>query len=183
MQPDDMFKATGAPVIESIYVAQGKGGLLKAGRTSDVEMRKKALRSEFRAKGDEMAVFSHFGPTTNGFCAEAHLLIALGQHLPLHSGREWFCGREFANAERAAAEIVKYINETFVQRRMRTAEEEACFDAACRLTLAKRVAERARKKAAGDVRRAGIVSRRKARVRRGMVCAVMVECLVREATV
>lgn len=98
---------------ESIYVAQGLGGLLKAGRTKNASARRVGLRKEFRRKGDVMARFHACAPGPNGCSAENQLLSVLGNHLSRHSGREWFYGGEFVNATRAADEVSQYVLETY----------------------------------------------------------------------
>lgn len=112
-------------MMETIYVAQGKNGLLKVGRTLDPKRRLCQLRKEFSKKGDPLARFALCEPTTDGHRAEYLLLLAVRERLARHSGEEWFHGGLFENAERAANEISDYVRETSYERKRKTQAQNA----------------------------------------------------------
>lgn len=91
--------------MEQIYVAQGSGGLLKVGRTSNLPKRLAQLRREFIRKGDCLVRAEACDPVLDGFVPELQLITVLTRHCKQHSGREWFIDATFENAFRAAMEI------------------------------------------------------------------------------
>lgn len=152
---------------ESIYVAQGLGGLLKAGRTKDASARRVGLRKEFRKKGDVLARFHACAPGPNGYVAENHLLSVLESHLSRHSGKEWFYGGEFVNATRAAEEVSKYVLETYLPPLWRTDPE--AWKAQCAEAQARYAQEKAKRQAEMRERNARIAARRLVREFRATV--------------
>ena len=91
--------------MEQIYVAQGRGGLLKVGRTTNLKKRLAQLRKEFVRKGDVLVRTEACEPVLDGYGPEFRLIAVLVQHCKQHSGREWFIDASFENALRAAREI------------------------------------------------------------------------------
>jgi hypothetical protein len=134
--------------MEVLYVAQGCNGLLKVGRTANTRTRVVGLRKEFKSKGDTLSRFVHCAPTTNGYYAEKLLLKAMHERLPVHSGREWFHGGLFENAERAAKEVSDYVRETEPYVKPKTREEREAHKAKWAAYWAPiKAAEKARKDA------------------------------------
>lgn len=80
--------------MHSIYVACGRDGLVKVGRTKDFKRRRVALRQEFRRFGNEIVRFECFEVFTESAArvAELRLLWKLQGHLEPYYGREWFKG-------------------------------------------------------------------------------------------
>lgn len=91
--------------MESLYVVQGSGGLLKVGRTCNFPRRLKMLRREFKAKGDKVLRHLVIEPLHEAQYPEWRLISALKQSYPQHSGREWFDGADFDDAVRLATAI------------------------------------------------------------------------------
>ena len=157
--------------MESIYVAQGRGGLLKVGRSTNPTRRLYKLRQEFKERGDELVHFHPCKPTPNPRAAENTMIGLLSGRLQRFGGREWFYGREFVNAKRAADEVSEYVHAHVPPYVPPTDEELAVL----RVTFAAERAERNKLKYAHRER-----ARIRKRIRdfRATVCARIAEALI-----
>lgn len=87
-----------------IYLACGRDGLVKIGRTSDFKRRLTSLRKEFKRFGNEINFAHTFGELTDRVSevAERKLIDKLSGVFEQYSGREWFIG-DARSAFQAAA--------------------------------------------------------------------------------
>lgn len=158
-----------ARVPESIYVAQGRSGLLKAGRTSDSKKRRGMLLKEFRRKGDVLVRFHSSPVGLYGYRAENELLRSLAERLSIHSGREWFFGRSFDNAMRAVDELGEHFASLPAPGLQPWEEDPEAWAALCTKRRAQREAEKAARKARRAAFFVGLEARRRIREFRATV--------------
>lgn len=100
-----------------IYVARGRGGIVKVGRTKDVKRRLSSLKQEFKRLGDEFERIEYFpvADQETADVAERRLLSKISEVFTPYYGREWFIGSfesalqaaEIASAEACLRRIVR----------------------------------------------------------------------------
>lgn len=102
----------------SIYVARGTGGIIKAGKTRNVESRIRSLKQQFRRFGHEMVEWSAFAVADKHvmWTAEVILLRKMEAMTPYY-GREWFTG-DFHVARELAKEAVVEAIQHWVGRKV-----------------------------------------------------------------
>lgn len=97
--------------MEHIYVAAGRAGLLKVGKTADPLARRRGLCKEFKARGDVLEKFHACGALPNANGAELSLIDSVSARCRKAFGREWFRDGSFPLAVRAAEELTEYYAE------------------------------------------------------------------------
>jgi hypothetical protein len=81
-----------------LYIAQGVGGLIKAGMTSNIKNRLGCLRWSFRKYGDQLARYTTCEELESIGYAERDAQYELAQLASKRIGREWFHGVNFDEA-------------------------------------------------------------------------------------
>lgn len=130
-----------------VYVAIGKGGLLKVGRTISPFTRKSALAADFKRFGDLLDRFRSFDVIEACYSAESDLIRSVAATHKQYSGREWFESGDFdaavALAERATDTWRKhtYSKKIPAEQMAWNAAVKAVRRAAWKADIAKRKAE------------------------------------------
>lgn len=81
-----------------LYIAQGVGGLIKAGMTSNIKNRLGCLRWSFQKHGDKLARYTTCEELESIGHAERDAQYELAQLATSRIGREWFKGLDFDEA-------------------------------------------------------------------------------------
>lgn len=93
--------------MEYLYVARGRDGLVKVGRTRRPIYRRFGLASAFKKKGDVLVQYETCDPIKSAVGAEFYLSRTVAQMAKRHSGNEWFCEVEFETVLALAQRITE----------------------------------------------------------------------------
>ena len=84
--------------MDHLYVAEGHGGLLKIGHSTNPTVREISLRKEFIKRGDRITRFIACSPVEAATGIEWTLQECMSKLSPRQSGREWFVKGDFETA-------------------------------------------------------------------------------------
>ena len=119
-----------------VYVAIGKSGLLKVGRTKNIVARIAALKSDFKRLGDVFERIQSFDEIEACYSAESVLIHGIAKTHKQYFGREWFEAGDFDAAVLLADRATdawrnhKYPQTTAAQIAMGNVRREECAKAA-----------------------------------------------------